>query len=107
MTTFIATRRSESIVCIRFSGQTLYNPLLFLQNFVLGWAGRDGRDLHKHHHTVPTLLLFLQTIADAQKCRFLIVDHFHQSLKTSRFEAPKAQSLTYFSQFTPPMDFAC
>ena len=80
---------------------------LFLQNFVLGWAGRDGRDLHKHHHTVPTLLLFLQTIADAQKCRFLIVDHFHQSLKMSRFEAPKAQSLTYFSQFTPPMDFAC
>ena len=50
---------------------------------------------------------FLQTIADAQKCHFLIVDHFHQSLKMSRFEAPKGQSLTYFSQFTPFMDFAC
>ena len=31
---------------------------LFLQNFVLGWDGRGGWDLHKHHHTVPTLLLF-------------------------------------------------
>ena len=62
VTTFIATRRSESIVCIRFSGQTFYNPLLFLQNFVLGWAGRGGRDLHKHHHTVPFFYKQLQML---------------------------------------------
>ena len=62
---------------------------LFLPEFCYRFDWSGGRDLYKHHHTIPALL---QTIADAQKCSFRIVDHFHQSLIMSRFEIPKAQS---------------
>ena len=32
--------------------------LFVFAKFFLVWAGQGGLDLHKHHHTVPTLLLF-------------------------------------------------